>query len=1153
LLDSQGAATLDMEYPHDWQPGKTKQWRTDPGRPYGWRAGKVGGYADDTVSGGRRFRPSAGAGEAALAGKLKQKMAGFKPAVSPNKAIGQVVSSLKGEIKARQQTDATLQRALAGAAQSLADRDAAIVGELRQVTDQGDNTVTQISVNLATETAARKQNDNGLIADMTRLRDENMAKLKVAMMGFKALRDKIVSAAQSSQRKKSKAALAYAIRKLDAQRQAKLEQTLAEVDQTRAIALQKRLGELQTYVKSTKVKLDSQETAATTKEIRKRQKQDVELQAQVNKDNLDAQRALALESRVRKSADVSEEAARKIAVSGIGKRLAAVMRKELAAMDLADQQALKSATSKLQASETSDVTAATKELASTSAKVAKAFDTKRTRLLKAEEQERKAADSNANRRLRKGVAAAKTALAAEEKVRHQGDRQRAKDRSAAINQLSKKLTAEFDADIKKLAKAGDTTLDTEGASRAKEDRKLSATIVALQKADASALKSEASARRSQERAAEKSRTSLRNSVTSKLKKLDGAREAVLDKESAALARADKALLAGVSAEQKAVKAKTRKEASQRASVDSSEAKERSKSDNALSSRVDTVTNKISKTLAAETGLRTKGDAQITRESEDEDDAMLDDLEQNAKQRGAADRGARAALKKDVANVESKANHALKTKLKKMDAEREAAIKKDIAEMDEVRQAKLQAAVKKKSDERKVDNDKLIIQEDKTLRGWTDLATSQRKDGDKKVGTVLSSKLQDFQALVKNTDKQRREGDAREGRLRTKDVEDASKGISRISKKVAAAETAEERSRKAGDQGNSDLADQRQAQVVSLLDGEKKQRSEGDAQAAAKRKKLVADSEDRLIKKDNDGINKAKAGRQQQLTSTMESFVQGRDKSRSKQLSTANGKASQDLSAAVLKEQTKLGATVTKEQRARRAADADTSSEMRQSVARSMKALKAGQGATEAALDAEAKERKRVGSEHQTEVTKLGNAQKKLVGRMGEARASHDKALTKEVQAVSGRVTRALAAETSMRAKADRGLTRLVQGERQVVQADMTKRESAQTEALSGEERKRKSEDDSIRKELEKEADDLEREIKKEAYERDRGDRGEAKLVATVDKEQVEAEKTLQAAQSLEAEESSDLDVEQTQEQKLERASLEEQTVEAELDATTPSD
>jgi len=1144
---------LDMEYPHDWQLGKSKQWRTDPGRPYAWRAGKSGGYADDTVSGGRRFRPSTGAGEAALAGKLKQKMAGFKPAVSAKKAISQVVSSLKGEIKARQQTDATLQRALAGAAQSLADRDAAIVGELRQVTDQGDNTGTQISVNLATETAARKQNDNELIADMSRLRDENMAKLKVAMVGFKALRDKIVSAAQSSQRKKAKAALAYAIRKLDAQRQAKLQQTLAEVDQKRAIALHKRLGELQTYVKSTKVKLDSQETAATTKEIRKRQKQDVELQAQVNKDNLDAQRALALESRVRKSADVSEEASRKIAIAGIGKRLAAVMRKELAAMDLADQQALKSATSKLQTTETSDLTAATKELAKTSAKVAKAFDTKRTRLLKAEEQERKSADKNANKRLRKGVAAAKAALAAEEKVRHKGDQQRSKDRTAAFNQLSKKLTAEFDADIKKLAKAGDGTLDTEGAVRAKEDRKLSATIVALQKADATALKSEANARRSQESSADKARTSLRNSVNGKLSKLDGAREAVLSKESAALARADKALVAGAAAAQKAVKAKTRKEANQRSSADSAETKERSKSDNALSTRVDTVTKKMSQTVAAETGVRTKGDKEITRESQDEDDELLDDLERNEKQRGTADKAARAALKKDVANVESKANTALKTKLKKMDAEREAAIKKDIAEMDEVREAKLKAAVKKKSDERKVDNDKLIIQEDKTLRAAINLATSQRKDGDKKVGTVLSSKLQDFQALVKTADKQRREGDARQGRLRGKDVAEASKAISRISKKVAGAETAEERSRKSGDQGVSDIADQRKAQVVSLLDGEKKQRSEGDTQVAAKRKKLVVDSEDRLMKKDNDGIKKAKAGRQQKLTSTMESFVQGRDKLRSKQLSAANGKVSQDLSAEVRAEKTKLGTTVNKEQRARRAADSDAGSALRQSEARSMKALKAGQGAVESALEAEAKERKRVGSEHQAEVTKLGNAQKKLVGRMGEARASHDKSLTKEVQAVAGRVTRGLKAETSMRAKGDRGLTRLVEGERQAVEADMKKREGAQTEALTGEESKRKSEDDAIRKDLEKEAADLEREIKKEAYERDRADRGEAKLVATVDNEQAEAEKTLQAAQTLEAEESSDLDAEQTQEQKLERASLEEQTVEAELDATTPSE
>mmetsp|Transcript_1878 Transcript_1878/g.4336 ORF Transcript_1878/g.4336 Transcript_1878/m.4336 type:complete len:1139 (+) Transcript_1878:161-3577(+) len=1032
---------------------------------------------------------------------------------------------LASERAARQQADDQIKRALVGSSAALADRDAAVVGELRAVKERQQGSLTQLSVALASEIGSRQKNDQVLVGAMSKLRADNEAKISSALGSFKSMRSRIVQAAIAKLDSKNQDALKNALAKVDAKREAALQRSLAELNIKREKVLFKSLQNLTREFNSGLAKLDAKQKRIVALEEKARDGADVALNSVADRQSAAINQALAVEIRRRQAGDLEASTDRDRAVTTLRTRIGTAMKQDVAALATQRSKATQEAAIALDQRDQQQVSVAMQTVSNATDRVMAAMRSKHERVLAAEAAERKAGDLQEQNLVMSKLLEVNKAMKDETEHRKTGDKAQDEAEHLALADMSKKVKSSYSGELKKLAGAADGQLDLEAKKRRADDKALSSKLDAVVSEDEATLASEVSARKRGNTAAQAALDGTETKLVNAVEKLDSKRAATLGSTVGQLKRSDKKIQDGIATLGSMAVSQLTTEATARKGADQDEATARGQADAALTRRIGSVETMVTKKVEQESSLQTEADRKVLQEAESRDEEIRSVLAKEVTARRAEDQAITKTRESEVDQAKTTAAASVRANLAKFDKQREKRLKVMLANLDLQRQKKLDLALKAARNEHTAKFAKVVKkQERKTLKGLG-TETRARQTEDQKNNAAIKRDTMKMASVVGAEASARQAGDDAEAQARRTDVLKLRSAI-QTHKDLAGKSLAKEtKERKAGDEKFRAEVDKTTQNLLGAVRSEQGAREKGDA---AERKAVEADvkaAEKKVTGSLKSGIKTLDSSATKDLDTEITKMTKARDATRKSAVADAlaEGKTRAKKAAAVLGG--KVDKAVEAEITARKAADKKIGEQVVEAEAQVAQEQTKSSEAEATALDKEQAERKKQDADQKAAIDAVESKHHKEMGKEEEAREAGDRKIDLAMKDGDRQLNAKIKEELKSRQRGDRAVNRTIASQKWELQTKLRKQDAAYKAAETKEGDTRAKEDRKTLEMLDQKVRHLRALLKAEERARIRGDLQKKSLLQQLEGEAKRRNRALtsaesdlaQGAQSLEAE------------------------------------
>mmetsp|Transcript_41287 Transcript_41287/g.90081 ORF Transcript_41287/g.90081 Transcript_41287/m.90081 type:complete len:1096 (+) Transcript_41287:94-3381(+) len=1006
-------------------------------------------------------------------------------------------TAIGAEAAQRSATDANLEKAIVKTSDALANRDTALLGEIRGVQEAVQGTGTELSTALTAETSKRRQNDNLLVREMAKLREENDRRISVALTHFKSVREGLVKSALSKLDRERQKNLMKSIDSLDKKKQARLKKMFAAMDVKRQKVLDSSFNRLKSAFQEALGKQVHRQSTALRSEMRSRHTGDTKLKDTLNKRKSDFNAAMQKEMKTRKAEDVNATKTREAAVAHAGLVLIRGFKKDLGAVTTRLAASQKRIFGDLSRTAAMRLASAKTNLGLKTATAAKVLDTELTTKLLQEAAARKAGDTQTQDQISTGLRLFKDGLVAEAAARKKGDTDGASARSAELKSLGARLRASFTKDIKALALKADKQFSSETTARKTGDQTISDAIKSKAKGMKAAVVAEAEARQAADKSLALKRAAIEQRLNSGIQDLAGKRGKLLDVEAQSLAGVDKQNAANLLATKEAFEKDLGTEASARKAADEGEAKLRKKGDVEIASEMAASYKRMVRLVDTQGQQRNASQSSVERTIHTADAALAKDVKAEIETREATDLEEEAAREKSIQGVVSNIAKDMNRDLAKADAHRKEVLKKKLADMDERREAILKKSIKEQGAQMKAADEQAVAASTNKMEKEIEKEKKSMQTEDDKLLAKITKAEQGAKNKLEAEKKAQAAGDRAQDALRKKDFADVAKRTSAMEQGVMKALQSEGAARKAADDVEDKYDRAQMGKTLTAVKKEKGARIAGDKgsfEFLRKEMNLLAKRSDRNLRV---AVNALNTKLDAAATAKLKKEQAAREESLKKDLDGMTGAASKYGKEELAKVEKAKTTEVKQETGARAKADAELREQVKAAEAKLAKAQTAQDQKAKEAIQAEAKEREAEDKEIATGAKELSTDIKDTVEEEITERKKNDAALNRTLGLMEKGLDKKVNAETHLRKEADRKLETTWKGEKREVVTAVIKQEQEHTATLETERKDRWAEDQKIKKKIASEMASIREDLAAEEQERIKGDKKKKALLLSI--------------------------------------------------------
>jgi len=1006
-------------------------------------------------------------------------------------------AALSAEAAQRSATDANLEKAIVKTSDALANRDTALLGEIRGVQEAVQGTGTELSTALTAETSKRRQNDNLLVREMAKLREENDRRISVALTHFKSVREGLVKSALAKLDRERQKNLMTSINNLDKKKQARLKKMFADMDVKRQKVLDSSFNRLKTAFQEALGKQVGRQATALRSEMRSRRSGDSKLKATLDQRRSEFNAAMEKEMKTRKAADTNATKTREAAVARAGLLLIRGFKKDLGAVTTRLAASQKRIFGDLGRTSAMRLARAKANLGLKTATAAKVLDTQLTSKLMQEAAARKAGDTKTQDQISTGLRLFKAGLVEEAAARKKGDQDGASTRSAELKALGARLRASFTKDIKALALKADKQFSAETAARKTGDQTISDAIKSKAKGMKAAVVAEAEARQAADKALALKRAAIGQRLDSSIKGLASKRGKLLDVEAKSLAAVDKQNAANLVATKEAFEKDLTTEAAARKAADENEGKLRKKGDAAIASEMAASYKRMVRLVDDQAAQRNASQSSVERTIHTADAALAKDVKAEIETREATDLEEEAAREKAIQGVVSNIAKDMNRDLAKADAHRKQVLKKKLADMDERREAILKKSIKEQGAQMKAADEQSVAASTNKMEKEIEKEKKRMQTEDEKLLSQITKAEQAAKTQLNAEKKAQAAGDKAQDALRKKDFADVAKRTSAMEQGVLKALESEGAARKAADEAE-DKYDRTQIQKAkAAVTKEKAARIAGDKGSSDFLKKevnLLAKRSDRNLRV---AVNALNTKLDADMTAKLKKEQAKREESLKKDLDGMTAAAGKYGKAELAKVETAKTSAVKQETSARSKADAGLRDQIKAAEARLAKDQADQDTRAKEAIQEEAKAREAEDKDIARGAKELSVDIKDSVEEEIKERKKSDADLNRTLGLMEKGLNKKVNAETHLRKEADRKLEATWKGEKREVVAAVVKQEQKHAATLETERKERWTEDQKIKKKIASEMAAIREDLAKEEQERIKGDKKKKSLLLSI--------------------------------------------------------